>query len=259
MPTGQPPIREITAMNTNWKFSWAVIAALLVIGFTAYRGYRAFHESTPDWLRLQRRSSPTLPDEVRTPWLALRQQLDLDTKQTGRPTKSVQLVAIAKNGKQVVVYNLEKLTNPGFAPVREITVPHWTSDQAIFGYYLTDGTPLTFILRHHPAYPKVAFLAVETPAPLAPGTSVAVLRAEKRPLELRPDAAGFCSYSPPRVARDETTINAVAIALPAGAILKTYRPEAGAYLTTKGAPFVGWINSRLEARAPAPLVNFKLP
>ena len=53
--------------------------------------------------------------------------------------------------------------------------------------------------------------------------------------------------------------NRVAIALPAGAILKTYRPEAGAYLTIKGAPFVAWINSRLEARAPAPFVNFKLP
>ena len=246
-------------MNTNWKFHCAVIAAFLVMGFTAYRGYRAFHETTPDWLRLHRQHSPTLPDEVRTPWLALRQQLDRDAKQTARPIKSVQLVAIAKNGKQMVVYNLDKLTNPGFAPVSEITVPHWTSDQAIFGYYLLDGTPLTFVLRHHPAYPKVAFLAVETPEPLAPGTSLAVLRAEKRPLELHPDAAGICPHYPPRVSRDEATINAIAIALPAGAILKTYRPEAGAYLTTKGAPFIGWINSRLDDRAPAPFVAFKLP
>ena len=259
MPIGQPPIRKITAMNTNWKFYSAVIAALLVIGFTASRGYRAFHESAPDWLRLQRRHSPTLSDEVRVPWLALRQQLDLDVKQTAHPIKSIQLIAIAKNGKQMVTYSLDKLTNPGFAPVREITVPHWTSDQVMLGYYLLDGTPLTLILRHHPAYPNVAFLAVETPEPLAAGTSVAVLRAEKRPLELRPDAAGFCPYSPSRIARDEATVSAVAIALPPGATVKTYRPEEGAFLTTKGAPFIGWISSRLDARAPTPFVLFKLP
>ena len=246
-------------MNTNWKFFSVVLAVLLVIGFITYRGYRAFHESVPDWMRLQSHRSPALPDAVKIPWLALRHQLDLETRQSAQPLKSVQIYSIPKGGKQLVIYKLEVLTNPGFTPVSQIPAARWTSDQTIVGCYTLEGAPLTITLKHHPAYPKVAFLTVETPEPLAPGACLAILHAEQRPFDLRPDPAGFFTQSLPRLSPDDPAIQAVAISLPAQTTLKTYRPEIGAYRTTTGAPFVSWINSRLEARAPAPSATFKLP
>ena len=245
-------------MNSIWKFRCALIVAGLVLGFTVYRGRQTFYEEAPAWMRLQSRRSPALPDEVLTPWLTLRHQLDLAAKQNAQPIKSVQFFVITKSGKQMLVCNLETLTNPGFAPANQFQVSRWTSDQNIVGCYTLDGAPLTIRLKHHPTYPKVAFLSVETRDALAPGASLPVLNVEQRPLALRPDAVGYFTQSLPRVPSDDTTINAVAIGLPTTAILKTYRPEDGAYLSTKDAPLVTWINCRLDAHAPAPSIIFKL-
>jgi len=245
-------------MNNNWRFHCALIAAVLLIGVSAYWCYRVFHEPAPDWMRLQSRHSPALPGEVLTPWLTLRHQLDLDAKQYAQPIKSVQFFTVTKSGKQMLVCNLETLTNHGFTPVNQFPVTRWTTDQNIIGYYTLDGTPLTITLKHNPSYPKVAFLTVETRDALAPGASLSVLHLEQRPFELRPDAKGFCTQYLPRVPRDDAALHAVAICLPTTATLKTYRPENGAYFSSKDALFVGWINCRLDDNVPAPLITFKL-
>ena len=245
-------------MTGNWKFKCALAGLLLAVLFTGYRACRSLQEVGPAWLRLERRHGSSLPTAMMPSLQSLLHQLELEVQQSGEPVESLVYFVILKTGKQMLVCNLETVSNPGFEPASQFPVQRWTTDQSIVGYYLLNGTPLNFTLKHHPTQPNAACLAVETREPLAPGASISVLRVEQRQLKLRPDAAGFCRQNLPWVPRDNGAIHAVAICLPARAILQTYQPAAGAYCLTTDAPFVGWINRRLDNNAPAPFVMFKL-
>ena len=245
-------------MFSNWKFNCALVGLLLAVTFVSQRAWRSFHVAAPAGFRLENRQGPALPAAVLSGLQALLHQLDLEIKQSGEPVESLAFFVIHKGGKQLLECKLETIRNPGFAPASEFPVPHWTTDQSIVGYYLLDGTPLTVTLKHHPSQPKTTFLVVETREPLAPGAAVSVLHVEQQPLDLHPDSAGLCRHNLPRVPRDEGAIHAVAICLPAQATLQKYQPAEGAYLSTKDAPLVAWINRRLDDHAPAPFVVFKL-
>ena len=245
-------------MSRNWKFKAAVAGVLLVFVIVADRGYRSFHAAAPAWMRTENRRGAALPTQVLASVQAIFHQLDLEVKQSGQPVESLEFFTVAKTGKQLLVCSLETINNPGFEPASEFPVSRWTTDQNIIGYYLLNGTALNITLKHHPTQTNVTFLVVETRAPLAPGASVSVLRVEQRPLDLRPDTNGFSRVSLPRVPYDEGAIHAVAVGLPAHATLKKHLPAEGAYLSTKDAPLVIWINRRLDGRVPAPSIVFKL-
>lgn len=246
-------------MTGNWKFKYALAGLLLAVVFVGYRSCRSFHDEEPAWLRLERRQSPSLPAAMMPPLQALLHQLELETKESGEPVESLVYFVVTKTGKQMLVCNLETIQNPGFTPASQFPLPRSTTDQSIVGYYLLNGTPLSFTLKHLSAKSNTAFLAVETREPLLSGASLAVLRVEQRPLDLHPDATGLYRQNLPRVKRDAGAIHAIAICLPARAILQKHQPTDGAYILTEDAPLVGWINRRLDARAPTPFVIFKLP
>ena len=246
-------------MTGNWKFKCALAGLLLAVVFAAYRFHRSLYDDAPASLRLERRHGPALPAAMLPPLQTFLHQLKLEVKESGEPVESLVYFVINKTSEQLLVCNLETVRNPGFATASQFPVERGTTDQSIVGYYLLDGTPLNFTLKHQRARSNAAFLAVETREPLAPGASISVLRVEQRPLDLRPDATGLCRQNLPRVPRDAGAIHAVAICLPAHATLQKYQPLDGAYISTKDAPLVGWINRRLDARTPEPFVTFKLP
>ena len=246
-------------MNQTLKLRLISVATLLVVIVVTYRCWRAFHDAAPDWIRLERRHSPTLPSEFMPAFKNFRQQLDTEAKRYSQPVKSLLFYAIGKGGQQMLVGDLVTLYNPGFTPVAQLTVPHWTSDPSIYGCYTLDGVPLAIQLKHHPSNPKVASFVVELQEPLAPGATLPVLYVEQRPLTLRSDAAGNYTQYLPRVPRDDTAICAVAICLPARATIKNYQPDDGAYFFRQDMRLIGWINSRLDPKAGAPAVTFRLP
>jgi len=246
-------------MTRNWKFKCALAGLLVAVAFVAYRSWRSFHEAVPAGLHFDSRRGPALPAAMFPPLQTILHQLELEVKDSGEPVESLAFFVIPKTGKQLLVCNLETISNPGFAPASLFPVPRWTTDQSIVGYYLLNGTALNITLKHHPTQPNTAFLVVETRDPLAPGATLSVLHVEQRPLDLHQDAAGLCRQTLPRVPRDAGAIHAVAICLPVHSLLQKYQPADGAYISTKDdVPVVGWINRRLDAHAPAPFVTFKL-
>ena len=246
-------------MTGNWKFKCVLVGLLVVVMFSVYQFNQSSNDRAPAWLRLERRHGPALPAAMLQSLKTLLQQIELDTNDSGQPLGSLIYFVITKNNKPMLACNLEIIRNPGFAPASQFPVERGTTDQSIVGYYLLDGTPLNFTLKHQRARSNAAFLAIETQEPLAPGASISLLRVEQQPLDLDLDVNGFCRQRFPRVSRNSSAIHAVAICLPANTSLQTYRPSDGAYISTKNALLVGWINRRLDSRVPAPSITFKLP
>ena len=241
-------------MSTHWKTWTGVALALLVFGFAAYRVRTAFY-APPGSLRIETKTGPDLDKPVLECFRADYRQIDHEVKVTGLPLASIFFVEVCAARHECRFWRAAKLTNAGMDPITQFEMG--TTAERLVGYYTLDGQPLPFQLKHPPARPKNPTVCVDLPAPLAPGAADWVLRVEAAPVKLTANFKGEFTVDFPRLSNAENVIRAAALCLPAGGRLISYRPQVGAYESTTG--WNGWINTRLEARAPAPFATFKLP
>jgi hypothetical protein len=243
----------------SWKM-WAGVAfAVAAIVFVVARWRTSFSERPPDWLRQEDRQSARLPDASLKNFKSFRKEVEQEAKQRNLPVGSIQFFEVSRDGKATVAWNTVKLTNQGFNPNADFDQPGGSDEARLLGFYALDGESLGFTLKHHPARPRGFYAVVHLDNPLAPGESVLVLRLERRPLNLKPNAKGQLQYPVGRFARPTAAIHGRAVSLPERAKLVQYRPDKGAFEFAGDPPLVGWINACLDTNFPPLSATFTLP
>ena len=243
----------------NWK-TWAVAAIVVAaIVLVAARWRMSFSDHPPDWLRQEDKQSAKLPAASLKNFKSFRKEVEIEARQRSLPVGSIQFFEVARDGKETIAWNTVKLINQGFNPNADFDQPGGSDEARLLGFYTLDGDSLGFTVKHHPARPRGFYAVVHLNKPLAPGESTLVLRLERRPLNLKPDAKGQLQYGLGRLAKPIAAIHGRAVSLPERAKSVQYRPEKGAVEFKGDPPLVGWINSCLDTNFPPLNATFTLP
>ena len=228
---------------------------LTVLGFVALRA-RTLFQGTP--FHIESKAAPALTPSVLESFRTYYHQIEREARANRLPIESIFFVEVRPTARECWQWRTEKLTNTGMNPMAQFERGSGTAIDRLIGYYTLEGEPLPLQYKHLPPNPQQPSVSVELPDALTPGQSVLVLRVERAPTKLQPNSAGNFAVNFPRLSNTDDVIRASALCLPAGKML-SYRPQGGVYESTTGCPLFGWINSRLDDRAPAPFVTFKLP
>ena len=242
-------------MREYLKTGITLIITLSVLGFVAFRARSLFQGTT---FHIESTTAPTLPSSVLESFRNYYHHIERDARANRLPFDSIFFVEVRPTDRECWQWRTEKLTNTGMNPMTQFERGSGFAVDRLIGYYTLEGEPLQLQYKHLPPNPQQPSVTVELPDALTPGQTVLVLRVERAPTKLQPNSAGNFSFNFPRLSNTDDVIRASAFCLPAGKML-SYRPQGGVYESTTGCQLFGWINSRLDDRAPAPLVTFKLP
>jgi len=245
-------------VNFNWKTWTGVAVTVLVIGFVAARWRSSFVQRPPDWLRQQDKHSVRLPAASLKHFREFYRQIEIEAEQKNLPVGSIQFLELAADGKEMIAWNTERLANQGFNPAANFDQWGGSEETRLLGYYTLEGDPVNFTVKHHPARPQDFFPVIHLLKPLAPGASALVLRLDRRPLTLKPNAKGQTQFGLGRLIKPANAIHARGVCLPDHAQLVQYKPEKGAFEFPDNPPMVGWINSCLDPSLPPLSATFTL-
>jgi hypothetical protein len=241
----------------NWKLALAVVVVVAALAFAGVRARRLFREESPSWMNYQQLTSPALGRHSLEHYRDFQREVTSAAEFLGIPVGSLQLFEVLSDGATVRHWQPQAFSNPGFNSLSQFEVNRWLTDDRLVGYYTTNGRPLQFSLKQHPARSNTVFCTVLAPQPVAPGESLLTLRVERRPDRLVPSVKGEYRLSLPRPFRNTNTIHAVGVVLAANLRLVRAVPEEGAYIRERKGTLVAWLNTRLPAQSSAPAVVFR--
>lgn len=241
----------------NWKLALALVVVAVALAFAGLRTRKLFREESPSWMNYQQFTSPALARRCLEHYRDFQREVTGAAEFLGIPVGSLQLFEVLDDGATVRHWQPQVFTNPGFNSLSQFEVNRWLTDDRLVGYYTTNGRPLQFTLKQHPARSNTVFCTVLAPQPVAPGESFPTLRVERRPDPLKPDGKGEYRLGLPRPFRNTNTVHAVGVVLPADLKLVRVVPEEGAYVSGRNGTLVAWLNTRLPEQAGAPAVIFR--
>jgi hypothetical protein len=244
-------------MQINWKLALSLVVVVAALAFAGGRARRFFHDGTPEWMNYQQLTSPPLPRRVLDLYRDFQREAESAAQFAGTKVGSLQLLEVLPDGKTLRHWQPQSFTNPGFNSLSQFEVNRWLADDRLVGYYTTNGQPLTFTLKQHPARSNIVFCTVIAPEPVAPGETFHALRVERRPEKMKTTAKGDYRLALPRPFRNTNSVHAVAVVLPADMKLVKSIPADWAYEAGKDGVLVGWLNTRLPDDAATPQVIFR--
>ena len=142
------PLRR--TRQINWK-RWTLIVFLSAgAGFILHQAISVITNRPPAWLTTRAIKGSALAGGLGSPLSRFREMADDARQESSRlrvPLGPVQLYEVRKRNAEVIVWSLERFTNPGFDPQTRFQHALKTSYQQLIGYYTLEGKPIPAVVR----------------------------------------------------------------------------------------------------------------
>jgi hypothetical protein len=245
----------------KWKTWVAVVVFVLVIGFALHQYRSSFVSHPPDWMHLQEHTSQRIPNmhEIDSPWRQFAELLQstraaAESLHVDRYT--IQLIELGSDVHTSVIWWGEPILNEGFDPMPKIERQFFFDPSHILGYYGSDGTPLAFATRRMPGGGDQVIATIHTDTPIAPGTSMFLIRRELRTDEKATGSKSQRTIELGNLRYAGGRIEARGLLLPPGATLGQYVPAESAIVSPALPLMVAWISSDLKTNTTPLSITF---
>jgi hypothetical protein len=255
------PLRR--TRQINWK-RWTLIVFLSAgAGFILHQAISVITNRPPAWLTTRAIKGSALAGGLGSPLSRFREMADDARQESSRlrvPLGPVQLYEVRKRNAEVIVWSLERFTNPGFDPQTRFQHALKTSYQQLIGYYTLEGKPIPAVVRELTrSEGEPANVELTVAQPVSRGGDLFVIRLERGAKAILSPQTGNYYLSLNYPPSTNVAVACRGIQLPRGADIVRYVPSDGAWAATEGAPMLSWRNSQLKAKDPAPSLTFKMP
>jgi len=237
-------------LKTNWKFLSVALLFIIAIGYTATRLITSFHpQRPPGWLQQQQRSSPGIDRHPRAQFRALLTKAE----EKGKRLSSARFLELGNDPAESILWTTERILNTGFDPLARVETTWNLPLSELVGYYLLDGTPLSYTTRFNPNYPSSFPITVQLPQPLAPGVASLLVRRQRYRVELLAESNRDFQFSLPRghAIPRAGGIGFCGVYLGPDVRLTAYKPSREILLADTNNAVVAWIEP-----ANAPTLSF---
>jgi len=240
---------------SSWK-TWVIVVLVLAGVAFGVRQYRAaFQETTPTGYTFRRVSTPVLDKGWRG---QLRQLVKAANQRTaGLSISSLQILQLAREGKEEIFWNSDVAKNVGFKPQKTVERQWSGTTDRLVGFYTLDGEPLVYTVRRAAQDERTTAVTVQLTDALAPGASVTFLRVEKRANSVRQDHQSHWVAGMNWPNRTEMGLRVRALCLPAGATIVKVLPEEPLVIGLGAQPLLGWFATDMQVKKPV-AVTFDL-
>jgi hypothetical protein len=238
-------------LSGGWKYIIVIPVFVLGVAWSVRQSYESFQEKPPAWLKQRERASPGLSGLYRpdAPWNQFSKLLDLaqtESRKNRMPVNMVQFYELGKKAGEIILWQAETMTNPGFKAFNQIERDLWFPPANLIGFYTADGRPLSYTVKSVDGKPNIFWATIYIEKPLAPGESMILVRREKQMRDIRPSKAGQYSFGIGRLGGPPDTIQARGVRVPEGGSIVEYGSQGGVNINLSDTPTVFWVNTLVE-------------
>jgi hypothetical protein len=186
-------------------------------------------------------TSPTVDRALRA---QVRQLLQAAQQRAqGMPIVSVQLLQLAREGKDEIIWNNDTAKNVGFKPQKTIERQYSGAEDRLVGFYTWEVEPLDYTIRRGTNETRTVALTVHLREPLAPQSTLPFFRVERRANSLQQDLAGHWVATLNWPQRSLVGFRVRGMVLPAGAMIVKAIPEEPVTIGIGASPLLYWVAS----------------